>query len=258
MYEGYEKIGAGSFGDVKVTGATCRKVCLCGKNIYYIFLYPDLIFCRFLLKEAIAHPPEFLTGYELEKFTELAVEKRRIEFLFGRIAVKLLLLKVLKVADEFVNYEIINDEAGRPVGYLRFNDQEKIRLNHCISISHRGGSACAAVSIDSSSIGIDVELMELLDSAMYDDYFTEEEILTTSGLSVSTPFTLSLLWSIKESILKAAGKGLMVSARMVEIKRVDLATRTVEASGAGELNGDNFIARYILHPPYIISIATKI
>jgi len=87
-----------------------------------------------------------------------------------------------------------------------------------ISLSHRGGRAACAIARPEVELGCDLELIEDRSAAFAADYFTaREQILIAQAEPADRLLLLALLWSAKESVLKALGEGLRLDTRSVAI-----------------------------------------
>ena len=88
----------------------------------------------------------------------------------------------------------------------------------CISLSHRDGVALCTVSSE-SAFGCDLESVETRSSAFVSDYYTAEEraLIESSGPEEHDQLA-TLLWSAKESTLKALRLGLSVDTREVCVR----------------------------------------
>jgi len=85
-----------------------------------------------------------------------------------------------------------------------------------ISLSHRAGVAACAITMGGVALGCDLELIEPRPAGFVADYFTGEE----RTLIASTPEKdrlVTVLWSAKESALKALGEGLRVDTRCLTV-----------------------------------------
>jgi len=101
-----------------------------------------------------------------------------------------------------------------------------------ISLSHREDRAICVVAPAAVELGCDLELIEPHSDAFIADYFvTEEQALVARQPVADRPRFLALLWSAKESALKALRTGLRLDTRCVI---VDLLSPPA-ASGWGEL-----------------------
>jgi len=134
-------------------------------------------------------PGQALSGREALQYAAFRIEKRRKEWLAGRLAAKALLTAG---GGDPADFEISMDKLGRPScgGAL-------------VSITHSNGWAAAAAKPGSSFLGLDLELIEERHRAWYSDYFHPQE------LPLHDPSEATRLWTIKEALLKALGLGLM-------------------------------------------------
>jgi 4'-phosphopantetheinyl transferase len=167
----------------------------------------------------LENPDEFLASPELEKLSRMRFPKRRDEWLLGRWAAKAL----LQSTPTFKHYpsnelEIRNEPDGAP--YLCLPDGQ-ISPN-CLSISHRDQLAlCALASTPDLRVGIDLEKVEPREDAFVADYFDPIEQNMVNACKTDFKQTLTtLIWSAKESMLKALGVGLRRDTRTVEVNRI--------------------------------------
>lgn len=118
------------------------------------------------------------------------MEKRRAEWLAGRLAAKTLLSRELGRPPR--DCEIGIDRLGRPCCGETL-----------VSISHSSGWALAAMKPGCAFLGVDLEKIEERHPAWYRDYFHPSE------LPAPDPSEATRLWAVKEALLKALGLGLM-------------------------------------------------
>lgn len=87
-----------------------------------------------------------------------------------------------------------------------------------LSLSHSGDAAVCAVAVgDGVAVGCDLELVEERSEAFLSDYFTApEQAWAHRGDPAQRGERATLLWSAKESALKALEKGLSLDTREVE------------------------------------------
>jgi phosphopantetheinyl transferase len=143
-----------------------------------------------------------LTASEREVFDRLAVDKRRREWLAGRIAAKRAVQKELGLP--FQRIEIRVEESGKPVVFIRGEASELF-----LSISHSEGVAAAIVS--RAPIGFDLEKIETRDRSFEDLVLTDADRRRLDGLSGSSRDEwLTILWCEKEAYAKLAGEGLRI------------------------------------------------
>ncbi len=230
---------------------------LAGREIRLLFLSPDMVFYRYLLKEALERPQSFLTWREMEILGRFTVDKRRVEWLGGRLNMKMLLTEHCASGYDFLNFEILPGADGEPVATLKHGGAFEVPLRHSLSLSHRDGATASALCVDpEAAIGVDIEIMETRSELMLEDYFSGPEAALLAALPAGLhPFRIALGWSLKESVLKAKRIGLAAPAKSVIIEKIDFPSSTVEAtlrSGAGPAR---FEARFFVQPPYIITLA---
>ena len=103
-----------------------------------------------------------------------------------------------------------------------------------ISISHRVGIAVCAIAICGAALGCDLELIEPRGSSFVADYFTsQEQELISREPEEDRPRLVTLLWSAKESTLKALRQGLRADTRCVTAM-FDTRTNQERADGFGQ------------------------
>jgi 4'-phosphopantetheinyl transferase len=92
-----------------------------------------------------------------------------------------------------------------------------------VSLSHRAGRALCAVTLSGAALGCDLEIIEPRSDGFVADYFTaEEQALVAEASPPDRPRRLALLWSAKESALKALRVGLRLDTRCVIVSPVDV------------------------------------
>ncbi len=146
---------------------------------------------KFLEVEGLA-AGNSLCPAEAAVYAAFRMEKRRKEWLAGRLAAKFLLAETDGTTEPGA-YEIVQDLFGRPSCGGRL-----------LTISHSNGWAMAALKPGGSGfLGADLEKIEPRHPAWYKDYFHISE------LPGPDPSAATRLWTIKEALMKALGLGLM-------------------------------------------------
>lgn len=175
-------------------------------------------FIYWLLSEQPPSLPaeEFLSPRELETFAGLRFEKRRAEWLHGRFAAHLLLHQQYPQCG-YAQFEVLNQPSGAPSVFLNASP-----LPLTLSISHRQHAAfCALCLVPRISIGADLEFNEPRSAAFVHDFFTADEV---TQIETSPPEhrrrLANLIWSAKESALKALRLGLRLDTRQVHISGI--------------------------------------
>lgn len=87
-----------------------------------------------------------------------------------------------------------------------------------ISLSHRGERSACAVILSAAAVGCDLEIIEPRSAGFVMDFFTvEEQKLVANAAAEDRSRLVSLLWSAKESVLKALQVGLTLDTRCVDV-----------------------------------------
>lgn len=156
----------------------------------------------------------WLSDSETMRCSTLHVPKRRADWRLGRWTAKQAVASRLHLphdSETLAAIEIRPDAFGAPEVFL--SDRP---ASVCISISHSTGVAACAVAPAGATVGCDLEVVEPRDPAFVTDYFTAEEQEAISQAAKSQRDTLiTLLWSAKESALKALRTGLRLDTRCV-------------------------------------------
>ena len=188
----------------------------------------------FWLEQSEADAPEaddWLSEIEAARLSSFRFAKRRADWRLGRWTAKCAVASSLKLPNDHRSLkliEIVQASTGQPEVVLR-NRAEAVT----ISISHRDGLAICAVTRGSVALGCDLEVAEERSGAFTADYFTaDEQSLIASTCAEKRPALLALLWSAKESALKALHVGLRADTRSV---RVEIAGWIHWFGGAGTL-----------------------
>ena len=135
----------------------------------------------------------------------LRFANRRDDWRLGRWTAKHALTIFLNVPAHplaFAKIEVHAASSGAPKAFF-----QKRPVAATISLSHRAGRAACTVAISGAEMGCDLELAEPRSDAFVSDYFTvEEQALIARASANDRERLLALLWSAKESALKALGE----------------------------------------------------
>jgi 4'-phosphopantetheinyl transferase len=162
----------------------------------------------------------WLSPVEQQTLAAFRFPKRRDEWLLGRWTAKSLLRSLPAyrgLPPQAI--EVYNEPDGAPGLTLPAGSPSPGSL----SISHSGPYAlCALASGPDLRIGADLELVESRSEGFIEDYFTpcEREMVHTAPRE-SRDFVATLVWSLKEAMLKALGVGLRWDTRRVEVSETD-------------------------------------
>jgi 4'-phosphopantetheinyl transferase len=163
----------------------------------------------------------WLSARELIFLGRLRFAHRRADWRLGRWTAKQAVAACLNLASSpsaFARIEIVPAPSGAPEVFL---DNKLSAVT--ISLSHRNHTAICAVGRGAFELGCDLELIEPRTDAFLSDYFTaEEQALIATRPATDRPRLLALLWSAKESALKALTCGLRLDTRSVIVDPADL------------------------------------
>lgn len=159
----------------------------------------------------------WLSEGELRTFRGFRITKRRDDWRLGRWTAKHAVAAHLQIPLDpcsLAAIEIRPADSGVPEVFLR---QAPAAL--AISLSHANRVAVCAVTAAGVAVGCDLESIEARSEAFIADYFLEKErALLSASPEAERPWLATLLWSAKESALKALGEGLRLDTRSVEAR----------------------------------------
>ncbi len=157
---------------------------------------------------------DWLSAGEAARQDGIRFPKRRADWRLGRWTAKRAIAAYLDLPDSYADLrdiEIRPAHTGAPEAYF---GGEPAPVT--VSLSHRGGIGMCAATLPGSALGCDLEFVELRSAAFMTDYFTaEERVLIACTPAVDRYRLLALLWSAKESALKALHTGLRLDTRSV-------------------------------------------
>lgn len=170
----------------------------------------------------------WLTEWESSRLRSLRVPKRCADWRLGRWTAKHAVADYLKLSHQpatLAQIEIWPSDCGAPEATVG-----GIPGRVSISLSHRDGVAACAVGTG-GVLGCDLELIEPRTDGFVADYFTAAEQSLIQSLTEPERFALiTLLWSAKESALKAIRTGLRLDTRSVSVELDDSHARYLTAS----------------------------
>jgi len=160
---------------------------------------------------------DWLSPHERERIAGMRIAKRRQDWRLGRWTAKNAVAAFLELPvnpSTLAAIEIRPADSGAPQVVFK-NEPAAIS----ISISHRDGCAACAIASAGTVLGCDLEVVEPRCDAFVTDYFTpEERELVTQTPEAERFRILALLWSAKESTLKALRSGLRLDTRCVAVE----------------------------------------
>jgi 4'-phosphopantetheinyl transferase len=162
---------------------------------------------------------DWLNASETVRLNGLRFPKRRADWRLGRWTAKRAVAVCLNLPLDrhtLAGIEIRPAPSGAPEVFLA-----NTPAHATISLSHREGTAVCAVVLSTAALGCDLEMIEQHSDAFVADYFTaEEQKLVADTPAVDRLRLLALLWSAKESMLKALHAGLRLDTRSVIVRPV--------------------------------------
>lgn len=161
---------------------------------------------------------DWLSRNERTRLSQFRFEKRRRDWLLGRWTAKNALLHILRIPAEHIGrLEIPSTLLGAPEPYL-----DGMPLDIGLSLSHSHGRALCVVSHDVPEPGCDIELIETRRPSFVETFFTDKETQLVDQSDPQFRDTLvTMIWSAKESTLKALGTGLRADTRGIEVTPAD-------------------------------------
>ena len=159
---------------------------------------------------------DWLCDGEREVLAGLRFPKRRNDWRLGRWTAKKAISAFLcpSTDTDLSLFEIRAAADGAPEVFIR---NEPARA--AISISHAGGRSFCAAGTPGTALGCDIEQIEPRGELLAVDYFTPNEIESVqSAAPENKVLIINLIWSAKESVLKALRDGLRRDTRDVSIK----------------------------------------
>lgn len=164
---------------------------------------------------------QWLSPGEKSRLASMRFEKRRTEWSLGRWTAKRAVASCLNLPIDVRSLQDIELRAassGAPALFL-FNQRAAVS----VSLSHRAGTALCVVGLSGAILGCDLELVESRDHAFLTDFFTaDEQHLVERSPADVRPLVTTLLWSAKESALKALHVGLRLSTTSLEVHPGDI------------------------------------
>jgi 4'-phosphopantetheinyl transferase len=170
---------------------------------------------------------DWLSASEAARLNDMRFAKRRADWRLGRWTAKRAVAVCLNVPAHpqgLAEMEIRPAPSGAPEVFFA-NKSAPVT----ISLSHRAGTAVCAVALSGAALGCDLELIEPRSDGFVADYFTtEEQALVARAFAADRPRLCALLWSGKESALKALRAGLRLDTRCVSVEAFGIQHRQSE------------------------------
>ncbi len=198
---------------------------------------------------------DWLTPGEQARLEAFRFEKRRSDWLLGRWTAKQALLGMagLSVGD-IRRFEIDSAPNGAPLPMMDGRPCEA-RL----SLSHSHGHALCVVADGTRALGCDIELVETRGAGFIETWFTASEREQVERADPGFRDTLvTLIWSAKESTLKAMRTGLNADTRSVSVM-IDRPRDTSNWQNARTVldDGGEFACLWRVAGPFVLTIVTS-
>ncbi len=162
---------------------------------------------------------EWLSSNEAKQVDALRFLKRRSDWILGRWTAKLAFCLWLGLQPDFetlASIDIRTTECGSPEVLLTGK-----RAEVDISLSHSNQIAMCVLGPKGIQLGCDLERVERRSKNFVEDYFTiDEQACIASAPLAQREQLVNILWSAKESVLKALHVGLRESTNRVQVLRV--------------------------------------
>ncbi|MBZ5619219.1 MAG: 4'-phosphopantetheinyl transferase superfamily protein [Acidobacteriia bacterium] len=161
----------------------------------------------------------WLGASEAARLNAMRFAKRRADWRLGRWTAKRAVAVYMNAPGDpkaLAGIEIRAAPSGAPEAFVA-NKPAAVT----ISLSHRTGIAICAVAQSGAALGCDLETIEPRSDTFVADYFTDEEqALIARASAANRPRLVTLLWSGKESALKALHEGLRLDTRGVMVSAI--------------------------------------
>ena len=204
---------------------------------------------------------DWLSPGEAARLAAMRFLKRRTDWRLGRWTGKRALAACLNMNSDrgtLAQIEISAAASGAPEVFF---SGQKAPIS--ISLSHRAGVAACAIGTPQAALGCDLERVEARSDAFVADYFSvNEQALIAGACAADRWLLINVLWSAKESALKALQEGLRLDTRSVSVRLINLQLgsedgewhplRVVAAGGevfAGWWRCGNQLVRTLAGPP---------
>lgn len=178
-----------------------------------------------LPESCVPEHDEWLVPAERAALAQLRFDRRRRDWRLGRYAARCALAADdSPLSDGAIGrVAILADADGRPQ-VTAADGREPCAL----SLSHRAGWSLCVIAEAGVRLGCDLEVIEPRSAAFVGDYFSDlEQELVAAAAPSDRARVANLVWSAKESAVKALGTGWRVETRSVEVL-------AFHAGGSGE------------------------
>lgn len=162
----------------------------------------------------------WLSTREMICVSGMRFAKRRNDWRLGRWTAKHAIAACLNLPTDIralADIEVLAMPSGAPAVFLQGRTADI-----AISLSHRNGRALCTVAPAGTTFGCDLEAIEPRSNAFVADYCTsDEQALIARSPVERRNLLVCLIWSAKESALKAMHMGLRLDTRCVCVRPTD-------------------------------------
>lgn len=203
-----------------------------------------------------------LNNEEIGCLARLLYEKRKKDWLAGRLATKIFIMSYLSekynINCTTKDIHIYNGESGEPYWEFKETKSEELENNLCISISHTNGYA-VATGEDSTSVGIDIEPVRNISPAFLRYFLNIDEVNSVKRHFQNINEGATLYWTLKEAASKSLRTGLRIPLKSIKINLPDkdnqkLFNIKVEQNKGRELD---LYGTYITFDKFLISVVSN-
>lgn len=152
-----------------------------------------------LNQELFRYSMNFISEERVQKVRNLRFAEDKIRSILGELLVRIMLRETWGIENKQIQFE--HNKFGKP----RLKNIPQLHFN----ISHSGQWVTAAM--DEYALGLDVEQIKPMDMGIAERFFSQVEtqyIMSQSPEQRLTSFYR--IWTLKESYIKAVGKGLSI------------------------------------------------
>jgi 4'-phosphopantetheinyl transferase len=186
---------------------------------------------------------EWFSASEGSLLESMRFEKRRRDWRLGRWTAKRAMAAYVNLPSDIHSLreiEIRPAASGAPESFI-FGQKTAVKL----SLSHRGGRALCVIALG-RKLGCDLELVESRDDSFIKDFFTVNEQEMVNRMPENRRSMLStLLWSAKESALKALQVGLRMDTALLEVSSGSGASSALYSDQKDDAVWSPLLIRYI-------------
>ena len=204
------------------------------------------VFWRVQTSADLPEDDEWLAPEECARLESMSVAKRRTDWRLGRWTAKRAITAAWpnlvgeRALPEDACIEIRPAPDGAPEAFVC---GEKAPLT--VSISHSAQHGFSVVAARPAAIGFYIEEIAPRSDRFVEDYFTKRECSIVAGApDDERSLVANLIWSAKESALKALREGLRLDTRAVE---VSLTGGLARSAGSVGLTGDEWSPLSVRH-----------